>query len=495
MGRIVTFYSYKGGVGRSMALANVALLLARRGLRVLAVDWDLEAPGLERYFSGYFDIEPGGLGLLRMFIDARDHGTKVDYTGYTCSIPCDAPQPIVLLASGRDQDDAYSRNLETFDWTDFFETRGGGEFIEGLREQWRATFDVVLIDSRTGLSDTGGICTIQLPDIVVAMLTANFQSLYGVRDVLRLAQRARQGLAHDRMPITVLPLPARWGMQETRETQIWLGRVADAMQEFMSDWLPRPLTAHHVVERLKVPQRDYYGFGERLAVVEHGVSDPTGMGYVYDRVAAFIASDFADIRALLGDVASPLAPSVPAPAPIDDDSYDHDVFVSHSRADAEAALELVDALGPALGLELGRDANVYIDAKELNIGDSWADQLEAALLASRTLVVLLSPHSTRSEFVQREIDLFRRREDDTGAKLIAPVMLRKTELPRSIADRYALDVASVRAKSPAGSSMQFVAAELARSLGKMIRAAPLSASAGGSDTKRRSVRKRGTPLL
>jgi len=35
---ICSFYSFKGGVGRSMALANVAELLCRRGLRVLMVD-------------------------------------------------------------------------------------------------------------------------------------------------------------------------------------------------------------------------------------------------------------------------------------------------------------------------------------------------------------------------------------------------------------------------------------------------------------------------
>src|SRR4051794_39095955 len=47
---IYTFYSYKGGVGRTMALANVAEVFYRAGLRVLMVDWDLESPGLERYF-------------------------------------------------------------------------------------------------------------------------------------------------------------------------------------------------------------------------------------------------------------------------------------------------------------------------------------------------------------------------------------------------------------------------------------------------------------
>ena len=47
---IYTFYSYKGGVGRSMALANIAECFCAQGLRVLMIDWDLEAPGLESFF-------------------------------------------------------------------------------------------------------------------------------------------------------------------------------------------------------------------------------------------------------------------------------------------------------------------------------------------------------------------------------------------------------------------------------------------------------------
>ena len=53
MGEIVTFYSYKGGTGRTMALANIAWLLACNGYQVLTIDWDLEAPGLHR-FSSHF---------------------------------------------------------------------------------------------------------------------------------------------------------------------------------------------------------------------------------------------------------------------------------------------------------------------------------------------------------------------------------------------------------------------------------------------------------
>ena len=40
----VTFYSFKGGVGRTMALINAAAILAGRGRRVLMIDFDLEAP-------------------------------------------------------------------------------------------------------------------------------------------------------------------------------------------------------------------------------------------------------------------------------------------------------------------------------------------------------------------------------------------------------------------------------------------------------------------
>ena len=53
MSRVITFYSYKGGTGRSMALANVAWILASNGKRVLTIDWDLEAPGLHRYFQPF----------------------------------------------------------------------------------------------------------------------------------------------------------------------------------------------------------------------------------------------------------------------------------------------------------------------------------------------------------------------------------------------------------------------------------------------------------
>src|SRR3954469_1379977 len=65
-GEVVTFYSYKGGTGRTMALSNIAVLLARQQnatAPVLMIDWDLEAPGLHHYFD-HHEERPGVLELF-----------------------------------------------------------------------------------------------------------------------------------------------------------------------------------------------------------------------------------------------------------------------------------------------------------------------------------------------------------------------------------------------------------------------------------------------
>jgi cellulose biosynthesis protein BcsQ len=64
---IYTFYSYKGGVGRTMALSNIAELFSQSGNKVLVVDWDLEAPGLEHFFSSKEQVigeQPGVMDIL-----------------------------------------------------------------------------------------------------------------------------------------------------------------------------------------------------------------------------------------------------------------------------------------------------------------------------------------------------------------------------------------------------------------------------------------------
>jgi MinD-like ATPase involved in chromosome partitioning or flagellar assembly len=263
---VITFYSYKGGVGRTMALANVAVLLARTH-RVLVVDWDLQAPGIERFFAE-LHIEPEAIGLLPLLTRVAS-GHRPDYREYISQVAAvDDKLAFGLLHSGRGSDPGYYHKLEHFNWTGFYK-QGGGDYLERLREQCLSDYDFVLIDSRTGLSDAGGVCTIQMPDIVVAVFTPTRQSLYGVRDVMRLAQAARQRLAYDRSALSVVPVPSRVDRTQSSYGE-WRELFAKEMAEFLAAWLPRSADRAVVLDRLAIDHAHEVSHGERLVTFPGG---------------------------------------------------------------------------------------------------------------------------------------------------------------------------------------------------------------------------------
>ena len=287
-----------------MALANISYLLASRNKKILMIDWDLEAPGLERYFEiDDFTISKSDNGLLQ-YLDALKKGevTEEDYLEYCWEIRLDSSTTLQLMTSGRDANTSkYSKLLETFDWNTFFTEGKGGYHLDELRNVWKADFDHVLIDSRTGLSDSSGICTIFMPDILVPMFTANYQSLFGIKDTVEFINKARQSLEVDRMALTILPVPSRFGTRvEFQQSQEWLDRIDDILMHLITDWLPKWVESRHAFEQIKIPQMDYFSFGEKLAVYEQGTSDPEGMGFVYSKIADLIASDFQEIASFVG---------------------------------------------------------------------------------------------------------------------------------------------------------------------------------------------------
>jgi MinD-like ATPase involved in chromosome partitioning or flagellar assembly len=423
---IVTFYSYKGGVGRSMALANVAVLLARRGLRVLAVDWDLEAPGIENYFS-YFKMEAEGPGLLSMLMKVAEGGTA-DYKNYIWPVR-DEERTISLLSSGRATDSKYSANLERFNWEAFF-AKGGGEFLESLRERWRSEFDVTLIDSRTGLSDAGGICTIQLPDIIVAMFTTNHQSLYGVRDVMRLAQTARDSLAHDRPQLSIVPLGSRFG-NDFKESKTWLDRASEAMSEFYRDWLPTWANTREVIDQLKIPQIDYFGYGEKLAVVEQGTTDPQGMGFTFEKIANLLASDLRNAEEVFQLSRPQILPEIPAKrkdtalrqSPARD--YEYDLYVSYEQSSLlnDRLRPFVARLEQYISEMQGQNIRIFLDYREVQAGSVWQSEVANALSKSKLLLAVITPRYFRSKWAVAEWKTFEEREARMNVHpLIFPVV-------------------------------------------------------------------------
>ena len=250
---IATFYSYKGGVGRSMSLAGTAEFLASAGFNVLCVDFDLEAPGLESYFcrSSKDDSDdllssemmsigstPGLLDLVmeytwlakqvngspEAFPDLVDSEVAViveklankalanvgGHVSPTSRRSFSIIQEILLSSNNRGGSlglvhagkrgpgSKYRSHLSELSWEELYRNYGGFYFIEWLRTQLLKSADLVLIDSRTGETEVGGVCTHQLADAVIMMAANNRQNEAGVLRVLQSllesnAQEERMG--------------------------------------------------------------------------------------------------------------------------------------------------------------------------------------------------------------------------------------------------------------------------------------------------------------
>jgi len=288
-GRIYTFYSYKGGTGRSMVLANFAWIMAASGKRVLAIDWDLEAPGLHRYFRPFLTdpdlFETDGLIDAFWSLAASLANKHPDKSG-AAALDDDAESAIDdtkrrltwkyfpkggsidFVGAGR-QGAPYNYNerANTFDWKRFYDL-GGAEKLTAMKTQLKMGYDWVLIDSRTGVSDTAGICTMQLPDAVVACFTLNRQSIEGVRAVLS-SIRAYRSKSVDGSKIEFFPLATRIENAERDRLEIARKYARESLLEFLpAKFSPTKNPAANPREywdKMELAYRPAYAFEEILA--------------------------------------------------------------------------------------------------------------------------------------------------------------------------------------------------------------------------------------
>ena len=201
-GKVITFYSYEGGTGRSMALANVAWILASNGKRVLTIDWDLEAPDLHRYLYHFLVDKTLAWsdGVINFVTDykvkamtptaKKEHVPEDRYVEYanihryaiTLEWKFENGGRLDCVPAGR-QDSSYTTLVNLFSWPDFYERLGGSHFLNIGKEEMQRRYDYILIDSRTGVSDTSGVCTVQMPDALVVCFALNNQSIEGASAV------------------------------------------------------------------------------------------------------------------------------------------------------------------------------------------------------------------------------------------------------------------------------------------------------------------------
>jgi hypothetical protein len=287
-GQIVAFYSFKGGVGRTMALANLAFLTALNGLRVLVMDWDLEAPGLAYYFRGLRDAPeakdlkdaPGLLNLLwewrgmaledkpeaecKRLLHRFESGEAFQQCARSLLQEADPVPPgavLDLIGPGSPsiptpEPTRYETALADFSWPSFFDEQGGGHFLAYLRDWAKSHYDIVLVDSRTGLADAAGVCTMQIPDTVALCFVLNRQNIDGIAKVAA-AIRANRGDA-----IALRAVPMRVARQDTSEESDARARAISELTRiggFASE------AAQKDFQTLQIPAADNVPFYETLA--------------------------------------------------------------------------------------------------------------------------------------------------------------------------------------------------------------------------------------
>lgn len=227
----VAFYSYKGGVGRTLLVANTAQFLAMSGRRVVALDLDLEAPGLHQKLGnrevlaraesgslrGVVDellnaleteqpsqslvdafadvLEPGEIELLKAR-DAEQRSHSLRQTAIEVDLPSGTNGFLLLIPAGSAPSHAYWAALERLQKALRSSRRNGGlaeavlELQARIAEEFAPEF--LLIDSRTGITELGGLAASILADRVVCMTTTAPESIEGTRvvaEALRTAPR------------------------------------------------------------------------------------------------------------------------------------------------------------------------------------------------------------------------------------------------------------------------------------------------------------------
>jgi len=198
---IITFYSYKGGTGRTTSLAYFASWLATHyGKKVVIIDCDFEAPGL----TNYFDISEERKGIVEYLFDAdysKLMGTTLDIKkDYAHQVRYEyvGKGDIYIISAGNLSNEYVSEKSKRTYRADYFEALARLDitstahiiaqfetFFKDLKNQLELDYEnsVILIDSRTGFNDTFAILS-ALSDIIVGFFGINKQSQIGITQFL-----------------------------------------------------------------------------------------------------------------------------------------------------------------------------------------------------------------------------------------------------------------------------------------------------------------------
>lgn len=184
---VVTFFSYKGGVGRTTSLALTATYLSRKGKKVFVIDCDFEAPGLINFFNSS-QVETCKNGLIE-YLNDRLFINNINLEEYVYDIEksYSGNGSINLMPAGNilnssEDLSCYLEGLSKIDLQGKQLVSIFNSLIDAINNKYNP--DVILIDSRTGFNNTFGALS-QLSKNIVVLAGDDIQNIPGIEYVTK----------------------------------------------------------------------------------------------------------------------------------------------------------------------------------------------------------------------------------------------------------------------------------------------------------------------
>lgn len=218
------------------------------GFRVVALDFDLEAPGLHYKFSNDphgapLPVTVGVVDYLYGFIIEGETSRPAKDFKVDVGVPGAKKLPIQLIPAGKVLSSDYWTKLSRINWHDLFYSQnavGVQVFLE-LKNRISDELepDFLLVDSRTGITEMGGIATTLFADKVICLVLLTRENLEGARAVLRSLKRSRRESGEPSLEIMVAlsRLPEVDGLENERERIEWVKSVMNEEAEDLRDTL------------------------------------------------------------------------------------------------------------------------------------------------------------------------------------------------------------------------------------------------------------------
>ncbi len=189
--KLVSFYSFKGGVGRTTTMMMAAIGAARRGKKIVVLDFDLEAPGVSSFFSE--DIM-SKYGILDFLVENNVYAEEINIDEYMypvgeyCRVNQYGGEIHILPAVGtavREDIESYRKNLMRFDM-DMPAYEEEKTPIDMLLEKIDSFLkpDYIFIDTRSGIHQIGGITLTRYSDLALMFFYGSMQNIEGMRMTL-----------------------------------------------------------------------------------------------------------------------------------------------------------------------------------------------------------------------------------------------------------------------------------------------------------------------